>query len=81
MMEEPLTCNGCKHVGIPLLAHKIIPSKNPTNDIRWPKYTVMIKGLCSECGNYIKFVKQTPAVIERLNRQTAALEESYHFSN
>jgi hypothetical protein len=46
---------------------KLIATSN--RDPRWPKYVPQIKAVCGEdkCGEYIKFARQTPEMIETIN--------------
>lgn len=33
------------------------------------QYEAMVKASCGKCGSYIKFVKQTPEVMDRINEK------------
>lgn len=35
----------------------------------WPKYIPQIKEICEDCGKFIKFAKQEPELIDRINDQ------------
>ncbi len=53
-----------------LLTLKLVPSGNPSP---YPKYLPRVKQSCANCGAYIKFVEQTPEMIDLINEQ---LEET-----
>ena len=43
-------------------------------DLAYPKFIPQIKELCSSCGQYIKFAKQTEELIERFNEELIKIE-------
>ena len=70
-----ILCNHCGYEGPPILTHKIVPvQEHLRRDPRMPKYTVMVKGSCMKCKQYIKFVKQTPEVIDTINEHLKMTE-------
>ncbi len=53
-----------------LLTLKLIASGKSSP---YPKYIPRVKQFCASCGAYIKFVEQTPEMIDLINKQ---LEET-----
>lgn len=53
-----------------LLTLKLVPSGKPSP---YPKYIPRVKQSCASCKAYIKFVEQTPEIIDIINEQ---LEET-----
>lgn len=64
-MSGQITCRKCgsKYT---LLKLRLISSGKP---YPYPKYIPMIKQVCANCGVYIKFVEQTPKMIDLINEQ------------
>jgi len=66
------TCNHCQKETAQYFILKAIPSKCTESEIlqkHYPRYGVMVKQICKNCGAYIRFAKQTPEVIEIANKQ------------
>lgn len=60
--------NQCKKCGgAPVYTIKLIPTSRP--DLMYhPKYIPSIKATCQDCDCFIKIVRQTPELIEKLNK-------------
>lgn len=69
MDNRQLVCPQCDSK-YGLLTLKLVPSGK---SLPYPKYIPRIKQTCASCGAYIKFVKQTPEMIDLINKQ---LEET-----
>lgn len=65
MDNNKTTCQKCKSK-YSLLLLKLIPSGKP---FPYPKYIPMVKQTCANCGVYIKFIEQTPEMINLINEQ------------
>lgn len=57
-----MDCPYCSSNGVPLL--EAVPLQGQT-----VKTGFHIKASCGECGRYLKFMSQTPEVLEQLDRQ------------
>jgi len=63
-----IKCQNCQEVHNSYLQPKIIPVSEFAKKDPWaPKYTVMIKASCFQCGKFIKFVKQNDDTINEVN--------------
>ena len=67
-----LYCNRCQQDEDVLLSSHLVKSKCTNQEIEqkfYPKYNPMIKATCHACKKYIKFIEQTQATVDEVNKQ------------
>jgi len=85
---EKLQCATCGVNDYPVVIIRMM--KTPDNLFKitgnnpiTPKYTFHLKALCSGCGKYLKFIKQTDEIISQINSRLGSIplksNENGHF--
>lgn len=65
--EMDMECPDCQSKNFTVRT-KLIPFNRTQHVYADPKFIPQIKQECADCGRYIKFMKQTPELIERINK-------------
>jgi pimeloyl-CoA synthetase len=60
-----MICNHCNSENTTYTVKLVATNRQ---DQFYPKYIPQIKATCTDCGKYIKFVSQTPELIEKVNK-------------
>jgi len=64
-------CNRCQETHNVILKPKVVKVQDVVfehdEDLRNPKYTILVKAICPKCERYIKYVKQTDEMMDELN--------------